>query len=155
MFFFFLGLMLRNSFNRLLIVLLKLFWNRRKVHIKRFRSVFSWFLLFKYCLFFFEPIFFCIFQHVVLVGGFAASDWLFTKVQELLTPTGLNIVRPENHVWVVLAKIKKDITIHTSKKKKPPSFIGTRLFRMARYRFTSTTLWELGFLKWHMAISAI
>ena len=55
-------------------------------------------LLFKYRLFFFEPIFFCIFQHVVLVGGFAASDWLFTKVQELLTPTGLNIVRPENHV---------------------------------------------------------
>ena len=38
------------------------------------------------------------FQHVVLVGGFAASDWLFSKVYELLTPLGLNIVRPENHV---------------------------------------------------------
>ena len=38
------------------------------------------------------------FQHVVLVGGFAASDWLFSKVHELLTPSGLNIVRPENHV---------------------------------------------------------
>ena len=38
------------------------------------------------------------FQHVVLVGGFAGSDWLFTKVHELLTPLGLNIVRPENHV---------------------------------------------------------
>ena len=38
------------------------------------------------------------FQHVVLVGGFAASDWLFSKVYELLTPVGLNIVRPENHV---------------------------------------------------------
>ena len=38
------------------------------------------------------------FQHVVLVGGFAASDWLFTKTYELLTPLGLNIVRPENHV---------------------------------------------------------
>jgi hypothetical protein len=38
------------------------------------------------------------FQHVVLVGGFAASDWLFTKVYETLTPLGLNIVRPENHV---------------------------------------------------------
>ena len=37
------------------------------------------------------------FQHVVLVGGFAASDWLFIKVHELLTPLGLNIVRPENH----------------------------------------------------------
>ena len=38
------------------------------------------------------------FQHVVLVGGFAASDWLFTKVYELLIPLGVNIVRPENHV---------------------------------------------------------
>ena len=37
------------------------------------------------------------FQHVVLVGGFATSDWLFIKVHELLTPLGLNIVRPENH----------------------------------------------------------
>jgi len=37
-------------------------------------------------------------SHVVLVGGFAASDWLFTKVHEILTPLGLNIVRPENHV---------------------------------------------------------
>ena len=38
------------------------------------------------------------FQHVVLVGGFAASDWLYSKVHELLTPHGLNIFRPENHV---------------------------------------------------------
>ena len=38
------------------------------------------------------------FQHVVLVGGFAASDWLFTKVYGLLSPLGLNIYRPENHV---------------------------------------------------------
>jgi hypothetical protein len=38
------------------------------------------------------------FQHVVLVGGFAASDWLFSKVHEILTPLGLTIVRPENHV---------------------------------------------------------
>ncbi|KAF8805180.1 hypothetical protein BYT27DRAFT_7192857 [Phlegmacium glaucopus] len=39
-----------------------------------------------------KPIF-----HVVLVGEFAASDWLFTKVHEALTPLGLNIVRPKNH----------------------------------------------------------
>ena len=38
------------------------------------------------------------FQHVVLVGGFAASDWLYSKVQELLSPLGLNIVRPENNL---------------------------------------------------------
>ncbi|KAF8805121.1 hypothetical protein BYT27DRAFT_7105301 [Phlegmacium glaucopus] len=36
--------------------------------------------------------------HVVLVGGFAASDWLYTKIHDVLTPLGLNIVRPENHV---------------------------------------------------------
>jgi len=34
----------------------------------------------------------------VLVGGFAASDWLFTKLCELLTPLDVNMVRPENHV---------------------------------------------------------
>ena len=44
------------------------------------------------------PIHLPYFQHVVLVGGFAASDWLFSKVYESLTPLGLNIVRPENHV---------------------------------------------------------
>ena len=43
-----------------------------------------------------EPLLY--FQHVVLVGGFAANDWLFSKVYDLLTPLGLNIVRPENHV---------------------------------------------------------
>jgi len=37
-------------------------------------------------------------SHVVLVGGFASSDWLLTKVHESLNPLGLNIVRPENHV---------------------------------------------------------
>ena len=47
----------------------------------------------------------CILQHVVLVGGFAASDWLFSKVYESLTPLGINIVRPENHVWVFFGSI--------------------------------------------------
>lgn len=37
-------------------------------------------------------------SHVVLVGGFAASDWLFNKVHEVLTPLGLNVLRPESHV---------------------------------------------------------
>ena len=44
------------------------------------------------------PIHLLYFQHVVLVGGFAASDWLFSNVCELLTPLGLNVVRPENYV---------------------------------------------------------
>jgi len=36
--------------------------------------------------------------HVVFVGGFAASDWLFSKVQAALTSLKLNVTRPENHV---------------------------------------------------------
>jgi hypothetical protein len=37
-------------------------------------------------------------SHVVLVGGFAASDWLFNKVNDALSKAHLNILRPENHV---------------------------------------------------------
>ena len=104
-----LGLMLPNSFNRLLIALSKQSLNKRTVHIKRSQSVFTPYYL---NIVFANHILY--FQHVVLVGGFAASDWLFSKVYELLTPVGLNVVRPENHVWVVLQKIK---THFYSKKK--------------------------------------
>jgi len=38
------------------------------------------------------------FQHVILVGGFATSDWLSNEVHKKLLPHGLNIVRPQNHV---------------------------------------------------------
>jgi len=37
-------------------------------------------------------------SHVVLVGGFAASDWLFQQVKDRLTTKGLVVTRPENHV---------------------------------------------------------
>ncbi|KAF8962417.1 hypothetical protein BDZ97DRAFT_2022504 [Flammula alnicola] len=37
-------------------------------------------------------------SHVVFVGGFAASDWLFDSVQRSLSKSGLNVLRPENHV---------------------------------------------------------
>ena len=57
-------------------------------------SVSLYSLFFKYLF----PIHLLYFQHVVLVGGFAANDWLFTKVYELLTPLGLKIYRPENHL---------------------------------------------------------
>lgn len=39
-------------------------------------------------------------KHVVLVGGFAASDYMFKEVETALSPAKLNIVRPENHVCV-------------------------------------------------------
>ena len=38
-------------------------------------------------------------QHVVLVGGFAASDWLFDQVSTILRK-GFTVTRPENHVYV-------------------------------------------------------
>ncbi|KAJ2928235.1 hypothetical protein H1R20_g8854, partial [Candolleomyces eurysporus] len=37
-------------------------------------------------------------KHVVLVGGFSASDWLVSKVNQALSPKGLNIIHPENYV---------------------------------------------------------
>ena len=54
------------------------------------------------------------FKHVVLVGGFAASDWLFNKVQEKLLPHDLNITRPEHHVSVAASlKINLVLTSHS------------------------------------------
>ncbi|KAK0196216.1 hypothetical protein F5146DRAFT_319918 [Armillaria mellea] len=35
---------------------------------------------------------------IVLVGGFAASDWLFSQLQQELGPRGLSICRPDGHV---------------------------------------------------------
>ena len=40
------------------------------------------------------------FQHVILVGGFAASGWLFDKVHKKLLQHGMNVIRPQNHVCV-------------------------------------------------------
>ncbi|KAF9480733.1 hypothetical protein BDN70DRAFT_931447 [Pholiota conissans] len=37
-------------------------------------------------------------KHVVLVGGFAASEYLLARVLAALKPYGLKIYRPENHV---------------------------------------------------------
>jgi hypothetical protein len=35
-------------------------------------------------------------QSVWLVGGFAASPWLFTQLQERLTPMKITVSRPDN-----------------------------------------------------------
>ncbi|KAF8161589.1 hypothetical protein B0H34DRAFT_385803 [Crassisporium funariophilum] len=43
------------------------------------------------------------FTHVVLVGGFAASDWLYKKVSESLQPLGYTVVRPDHHVMKAVA----------------------------------------------------
>ncbi|KAG1830176.1 hypothetical protein EV424DRAFT_1315773 [Suillus variegatus] len=40
---------------------------------------------------------------VFLVGGFAASDWLFTKLQNHLRPLGLDFCRPDSHTAKAVA----------------------------------------------------
>ncbi|KAF8989882.1 hypothetical protein BDQ17DRAFT_1288292 [Cyathus striatus] len=61
---------------------------------------------------FFEPSITCIVQAILeqrdaaqkkissvfLVGGFAASDWLFSRLKESLQPLGVNFCRPDSHV---------------------------------------------------------
>ncbi|RXW25677.1 hypothetical protein EST38_g183 [Candolleomyces aberdarensis] len=37
-------------------------------------------------------------QHVIVVGGFASSDWLFNQIDKALRSRGLNVIRPENYV---------------------------------------------------------
>ena len=61
------------------------------------------------------------FQHVVLVGGLAASDWLFTKVYEILALLGLKLVRPENHLWVFF-KVETILTIQKKPLQKQSCF---------------------------------
>ncbi|TFK71046.1 hypothetical protein BDN72DRAFT_877354 [Pluteus cervinus] len=64
---------------------------------------------------FFEPAVSCIIQVIVehlhylrantvfLVGGFAASDWLFYQVREAVAPLGVDLCRPDSHVNKVVA----------------------------------------------------
>ncbi|KAH6910170.1 hypothetical protein BKA70DRAFT_1147167 [Coprinopsis sp. MPI-PUGE-AT-0042] len=52
---------------------------------------------------FFKPSISCIVkavkeQHTFLVGGFAASDWLFNGVKDALLQDGLQVSRPDSHV---------------------------------------------------------
>ena len=39
-------------------------------------------------------------QSVWLVGGFAASPWLFTQLQERLKPLGVTVSRPDSQTYV-------------------------------------------------------
>lgn len=42
------------------------------------------------------------YKSVFLVGGFAASDWLYTKLKEAFASQGLDVSRPDSHVYVFL-----------------------------------------------------
>ena len=39
-------------------------------------------------------------QAIFLVGGFAASDWLYSQLKEQLAPLDLAVLRPDTHVYV-------------------------------------------------------
>jgi len=77
------------------------------------------------------------FQYVILVGGFAASDWLFNQVRDNLLPHDLNIIRPENHVSVLSPLgFHPILTLYS----------GTRLCLMAPLPSIMTVLYALGSL---------
>lgn len=40
---------------------------------------------------------------IILVGGFSASNWLFSRLQDLLQPLEMDFYRPDSHVygWVL------------------------------------------------------
>ena len=40
-------------------------------------------------------------QHVVLVGGFASSDWLYSEVSRELGAKNLKVMRPEIYLCVL------------------------------------------------------
>ena len=39
-------------------------------------------------------------KSVFLVGGFAASDWLYQNLKSTFTSRGLDVSRPDSHVYV-------------------------------------------------------
>jgi len=50
-------------------------------------------------------------QTVFLVGGFAASEWLFARLQTHLQLAGLEFSRPDSHTYVVLNQQKETIRV--------------------------------------------
>ena len=86
-----------------------------------------------------------VFKHVVLVGGFATSDWLFNKVREKLLQHDMNITRPQNHVSVPPSlEINPVLT----------SYLVVRPFLMAPCHSIITALYTLASLSVLMEISA-
>lgn len=67
-----------------------------------------------------------------MVGGFAANDWLFNKVEEGLKSEGITVIRPENHVYGGHYVIVTPALNNTA--------VGTRLYPMEPFHSTSTTM---------------
>lgn len=40
-------------------------------------------------------------QSLLLVGGFAASDWLYGEIRAALEDQGIEVYRPDSHVSVL------------------------------------------------------
>ena len=56
-------------------------------------------------------------QHVVLAGGFAASNWLLSEVQRSLEPFRLNIFRPDTRVYVYVVDDDNSLSHPTNSNK--------------------------------------
>ena len=46
-----------------------------------------------------------ILQTAFLVGGFAASPWLFTRLEAALRTQQIRVCRPDHHTYVILPKV--------------------------------------------------
>ena len=52
-------------------------------------------------------------KSVFLVGGFAASDWLYQKLKAAFISRGLDVSRPDSHVYVSSKRYRAcELTIH-------------------------------------------
>lgn len=84
-------------------------------------------------------------QHVVLVGGFAASDWLFHSVLAPLEKLGLNVLRPESHMFVFLHPFFLFLFSRF--------LLEIKLYQMALFLSILITLFNVVYRKLHMAPS--
>jgi hypothetical protein len=84
-------------------------------------------------------------QSVFLVGGFAASDWLFAQLKTTLEPLGLNVCRPDSHVYAYVAFPVSELISY---------LVAIRLLPTERLHFTSIIMCLSGSLSLRMACSA-
>ena len=87
------------------------------------------------------------FQHVVMVGGFACSEWLCERVKRCLTPLGLNVFCSETHVLVTLFVLQVWFFLLNYWRS------ATRQFPMVPFHSTLTTMFHLAFRDIHLVFT--
>lgn len=48
-------------------------------------------------------------QTIFLVGGFAASPWLYNNLQQVVKPLGLTVCRPDTHTYVYYSSVMLNV----------------------------------------------